>query len=99
MFLYFLRGSLPWQGLKARDQTQRDDLILEKKKTISTAVLCDGLPTEFAIYFDHIRSLNFDETPSYAHLRKVFDNLFAREGFERDHVYDWTILKFLMSGG
>ena len=96
MLLYFLRGSLPWQGLKAASHSQREDLILEKKKTTSTEDLCKDLPNEFKAYFDHLRSLDFDETPDYAYLRKIFRNLFAREGFESDHVFDWTILKYLM---
>ncbi|KAL8904662.1 MAG: hypothetical protein Q9207_003111 [Kuettlingeria erythrocarpa] len=95
MFLYFLRGSLPWQGLQAGDQTQKDELILEKKRTISTEDLCRDLPKEFQTYFDYIHSLGFDETPSYSYLRKIFRNLFVREGFDCDHVFDWTILKYL----
>lgn len=96
MFLYFLRGSLLWQGLTARDQARKDELILNKKKTISTENLCRDLPKEFLAYFDHIRSLEFGEIPAYAYLRKIFRNLFTREGFERDYVFDWTILKYLM---
>ena len=97
ILLYFLRGSLPWQGLEIRDQTQKDRLILEKKKTISSEELCRDLPKEFAIYFNHIRSLDFGETPAYAYLRKICRDLFVREGYDHDHVFDWTILKYIMS--
>lgn len=97
MPLYFLRGSLPWQGLKAEDLTEMDELILEKKRAISAGDLCGDLPKEFGTYFEHIRSLDFDETPAYTYLRKIFRNLFVREGFDHDHVFDWTILKYLMS--
>ena len=97
MLLYFLRGSLPWQGLKVTDQTQKEELILEKKKTISTGDLCEGLSWEFAAYFDYIRSLGFDDKPKYSYLRKLFRALFVREGFDHDHVFDWTILKYLMA--
>ena len=96
MLLYFLRGSLPWQGVTAKDHAQKDDLVLEKKKTMSTKDLCRDLPKEFETYFNHIRSFDFNETPTYTYLRKIFRNLFAREGFERDHVFDWTILTYLM---
>ena len=96
MLLYFLRGSLPWQGLTAKDHAQKDGLILEKKKTISTKDLCRDLPKEFLTYFDHIRSLGFDERPVYAYLRKIFRSLFIQEGFDHDYVFDWTILKYLM---
>lgn len=95
MFLYFLRGSLPWQGLQAENQEQREELILERKKSISVGDLCEGLPRGFATYFDYIRSLDFDGKPKYSYLRKVFSDLFAREGFDHDNVFDWTILKYL----
>jgi hypothetical protein len=97
MILYFLRGSLPWQGLKAASQKQKEELILETKETISTKDLCDGLPKEFAMYFDHIDSLGVDEKPKYSYLRKILRDLFIREGFKYDHVFDWTILKYLMA--
>ena len=95
MLLYFLRGSLPWQGLTATDQTQKEELILEEKRKINTGDLCEDLPQEFAVYFDYIRSLNFDQKPKYSYLRKIFRDLFVREGFDYDHVYDWTILEYL----
>ena len=97
MLLYFLRGSLPWQGLKASNQDQREELILEKKKTISAEDLCEGLPRGFASYFAYIHSLEFDDKPKYSYLRKLFRDLFAREGFDNDKVFDWTILKYLQT--
>lgn len=97
MLIYFLRGYLPWQGLKVRDGKQKEELIREKKQTTSAEELCEGLPAEFRIYFDYIGSLDFDEKPSYTFLRKIFRNLFARESFSHDHVFDWTILKFLIA--
>ena len=97
MLLYFLRGSLPWQGLTSTDQMQKEELILEEKRRINTEDLCEDLPQEFAIYFDYIRSLDFDEKPKYSYLRKIFSHLFVREGFDYDHVYDWTILEYLRS--
>ena len=50
---------------------------------------------KLAVYFDYIRSLRFDEKPKYSYLRKIFRDLFVREGFDYDHVYDWTILEYL----
>lgn len=76
MCLYFLCGSLPWQGLEASDWTQKNELILEKKRMISTKDLCGDLPKEFRTYFDYICSLDFDETPSYSYLYKIFRKLF-----------------------
>jgi casein kinase 1 len=43
-------------------------------------VLCKGLPLEFVTYFQYCRSLRFDDKPDYSYLRKLFRDLFAREG-------------------
>ena len=95
MLLYFLRGLLPWQGLKATDETQKEELILEKKQTISIKDLCKGLPKEFAAYFDHIHSSRCGDTPKYSYLRGILWDLFIRKRFEYDYVFDWTILEYL----
>ena len=44
VFMYFLRGSLPWQGLKGNTKKQKYDKILEKKIATSTDVLCKNFP-------------------------------------------------------
>ncbi len=97
MLLHFLRGCLPWQGLKATNQEEKEELILMKKQTISTGDLCEGLPVQFAAYFDHIRSLDFDNKPKYSNLRKIFRGLFVHEGFDHGHIFNWTILKYMMT--
>lgn len=44
VFMYFLRGSLPWQGLKAATNKQKYERIGEKKQTTSIHDLCAGFP-------------------------------------------------------
>ena len=44
VFMYFLRGSLPWQGLKAATNKQKYEKIGEKKQTTAIKDLCDGFP-------------------------------------------------------
>lgn len=99
VLMYFLRGSLPWQGLKAATKKQKYEKISEKKMATPTEVLCKGFPTEFVVYFQYVRSLRFDDKPDYSYLRKLFRDLFVREGFVWDYVFDWTILKYQQQGG
>lgn len=47
VLMYFLRGSLPWQGLKANTKKQKYERILEKKISTSTEMLCKGFPGTF----------------------------------------------------
>ncbi|KAL9247278.1 hypothetical protein vseg_020725 [Gypsophila vaccaria] len=97
VLMYFLRGSLPWQGLKAGNKKQKYERISEKKVSTSIEALCRGYPTEFASYFHYCRSLRFDDKPDYAYLKRIFRDLFIREGFQFDYVFDWTILKYQQS--
>lgn len=97
VLMYFLRGSLPWQGLKAGNKKQKYEKISEKKVSTSIESLCRGYPTEFASYFHYCRSLRFDDKPDYAYLKRIFRDLFIREGFQFDYIFDWTILKYQQS--
>ena len=44
VLLYFLRGSLPWQGLKIDNKDDRYQKIYEKKKQTTADDLCKGFP-------------------------------------------------------
>jgi casein kinase 1 len=44
VFMYFLRGGLPWQGLKAATNKQKYEKIGEKKQTTAIKDLCEGYP-------------------------------------------------------
>jgi casein kinase 1 len=44
VFLYFLRGQLPWQGLKAATNKQKYEKIGEKKQSTPVKDLCHGFP-------------------------------------------------------
>ncbi|RID78002.1 hypothetical protein BRARA_A00865 [Brassica rapa] len=91
--MYFLRGSLPWQGLKAGTKKQKYDRISEKKVSTPIEVLCKSYPQEFVSYFQYCRSLRFEDKPDYSYLRRLFRDLFIREGYQFDYVFDWTALK------
>ena len=53
VLLYFLRGSLPWQGLKAQTKREKYDKISDKKYSTPIEVLCKGFPSEFATYLNY----------------------------------------------
>ena len=93
VLIYFMRGSLPWQGLKAQTKKEKYDGIRDKKMDTSIEELCFGLPEEFALYMNYCRKLKFEERPDYAYLRKLFKDLFYRMVYEYDYIFDWMILK------
>uniref|UniRef100_A0A8C8WPW2 non-specific serine/threonine protein kinase n=1 Tax=Panthera leo TaxID=9689 RepID=A0A8C8WPW2_PANLE len=98
MFMYFLRGSLPWQGLKADTLKERYQKIGDTKRATPIEVLCESFPEEMATYLRYVRRLDFFEKPDYDYLRKLFTDLFDRSGFVFDYEYDWAG-KPLVRGG
>jgi casein kinase 1 delta len=93
IFMYLLRGSLPWQNLKAATKRQKYERISEKKMATPIEELCKGYPSELATYLNFCRSLRFDDKPDYSYLRQLFRNLFHKQGFTYDYVFDWNMLK------
>jgi serine/threonine protein kinase len=92
LLVYFLKP-LPWQGLGNKEKLPKEEkyqLILECKERITPSQLCAGLPKEFRQYFEHVKSLAFDQKPNYTYLYTLFNNLFTASGFEYDGVYDWS---------
>ena len=44
ILIYFLNGTLPWQGLRAKTKAQKYEKISEKKLSTSVEELCKGAP-------------------------------------------------------
>ena len=91
VLMYFLRGGLPWQGLKIRSKEDRYKKILSKKKETSSEELCKGFPEEFREFVEYTRNLEYTEQPKYDKLKNKFYNLVCNKmGESFDYVYDWT---------
>lgn len=93
VLMYFNRGSLPWQGLRAATKKQKYQKISDRKVSTPINELCKNYPPEFATYLRYCRSLRFDDRPDYAYLRGLFRDLYLREGFADDCIFDWTLMK------
>lgn len=51
------------------------------------------MPEEIGLYLGYCRALKFEERPDIGYLRKLFKDLFYRQGFEYDYVFDWMVKK------
>jgi len=93
VLIYFMKGSLPWQGLKSLKKEDKMKKIQEIKEKIGAQKLCEGLPKEFAMILEYCQNLNYDQDPDYVYLVKILKDLFKSEKYENDFLYDWLILK------
>ena len=93
VLIYFLKGSLPWQGLKAKGKEERYRKILEKKKEISSEELCKGFPIIFQNFVYYVKNLDYLEEPEYENLKNMFIGFINNELNENfDFIYDWTTI-------
>ncbi|ODM93741.1 Casein kinase I isoform alpha [Orchesella cincta] len=95
VFIYFLRGNLPWMNVTGATKKQKYDKIKEAKLSISVEKLCKGIPRGFGHFLSTCRDLKFDEIPDYDAMRNKFQKMFKRMGYQQDNVYDWMLLKEL----
>lgn len=58
VLMYFNRGSLPWQGLKAATKRQKYERISEKKMSTPIEELCKGYPGKKTSFFFLIDDIN-----------------------------------------
>jgi serine/threonine protein kinase len=72
LIIYWLKGGLPWQGMKAKNKKEKNAKIKDLKIAIGFDTLCKDLPKEFEEYFNICYKLSFAETPNYHSLRKLF---------------------------
>lgn len=94
VLIYFLKGRLPWQGLKARNASRKYKMIMEKKQSTSIASLCAGCPAAFSEYLSFCRSLKFEADPNIKYLRGLFHELYQKQGYDLatlgDNDWDWN---------
>ena len=90
LFVYFLKGILPWQNMPAANKKEKYEKIRQKKVSLSLDRLCSGLPIEFQTYLNYARNMKFNERPDYAYILKMFRDLFDRRGYIYDNVFDWV---------
>lgn len=71
MLIYFLKGFLPWSGIKINSLESEIKHII-KLKDISPEFLCKDLPPEFEKYMTYVRKLEYNDTPDYSYLKRLF---------------------------
>ena len=89
VLMYFLKGSLPWQGLQVNKGEDRYKKIYIKKKNTSAESLCEGFPNEFRDYVNYTRKLGFEDDPDYNYLKGLFFKVLEKENSIIDFWFDW----------
>ena len=89
VLIYFLIGSLPWQGLKVKQYEDQFEKIAMKKYNITVNELCRGCPEEFILYFNHVDTLQFEDEPNYEYLIELFQRMIRKYCSDVYYDFDW----------
>lgn len=84
--VYFLKGRLPWQGIKTKDIDELYELILQKKLKTSLEELCEGIHENFKRFLIYCKDLNFEDEPKYEILIKYMNEILENKVIE----YEWN---------
>ena len=99
VLMYFLRGNLPWQGIKVKENEKHYERIGNMKQNISIDELCFGFPEQFKNYFNYVKQLEFDEDPNYNFLIELFEMVLKKicgvkymnyNNNKRGMLFDWN---------
>ena len=80
IIIYFLKGCLPWQGLKLNNKEEKYKKICEIKNQITPKYLCKDLPEEFEAFVEYIKKLEFTDVPNYNYLRDLLKKVIEKLG-------------------
>ena len=90
VLLYFVKGSLPWQGLPGRNKDEKYQNIKNKKLETRLEDLCNGVPQEFYDFMAYCRSLQFEEQPNYQYCLGLFRKCLQRHNLDPNVCdYSW----------
>ena len=95
MMIYFIKGELPWQNLKAKSRKEKYSKIYQKKKQTVNSELCNFLPDEIKTFLSYIINLNQKQNPDYAKLMNLISNLMKKCGYINDSQFEWYSSSFL----
>ena len=95
MMIYFIKGELPWQNLKAKSRKEKYTKIYQKKKHTVNSELCNFLPDEIKTFLNYILNLNQRQNPDYVKLMNLINNLMKKYGYTNDFQFEWYSSSFL----
>jgi casein kinase I family protein HRR25 len=89
MLIYFLKGSLPWEYVKCLNTSEKRRKIYQTKKNYNLDELCAGIPEEFKLFLNYVKSLTFLEDPDYNYCFSLFYGIFKKKEIINDGIFSW----------
>lgn len=89
MLVFLYKGNLPWQNLQNVSDKEKTKVVGRMKMQIEIQDLCKDMPSEFAQFFEYVKSLQFKSNPDYKFLISLIRKCGKDKDMEFDYKYDW----------
>eukprot|EP00826_Nyctotherus_ovalis_P024844 TRINITY_DN1917_c0_g1_i13.p1 TRINITY_DN1917_c0_g1~~TRINITY_DN1917_c0_g1_i13.p1 ORF type:complete len:230 (-),score=39.06 TRINITY_DN1917_c0_g1_i13:21-710(-) len=90
VLVYFIRGQLPWQNIKAHNKTDKYKKIMKLKMLTTSDSLFKDCPSEFKKLMKYVKTLKFDDDPDYELIKKDLKAAFENNSLANNGRFDWV---------
>ena len=92
LLIFFLKGSLPWQGIKEKNKDNLYKRILDSKIKIKIEEIGRDIPSPFCELLEYSKNLKYEEQIDYNLYKKKMKQIVCinNDESEFDKIYDWT---------
>ena len=87
MLIYFMKGALPWMGIKIANKKELYLKMAKFKKEYEPEQLCENLPREFVDYVKYVKNLEFEENPDYNYIKSLFEKMIKKKEYDEKNLY------------
>ena len=91
VLIYFLKGKLPWQGIKCSSKEIKYEKIGLIKENTDINILCENLPNEILLFIKYCYQLKFSDKPDYNLLTNYLLIIYNRDINNKINSFDWDI--------
>lgn len=92
LLFYFLKGDLPWQGVKGKTKSEKREKIKNYKILFDFRNEIEDLPKELRDFINYSKNLGFEDCPNYKYLIFLIESLKQKSKFclSKDHIiWEW----------
>lgn len=95
IIIYFIKGELPWQNVKANSKKEKYNKVYQLKKHNVPNGICQFLPEDIKLIVTYILNLNIKQKPDYQKLKNILQNLMNKYSYLNDLQFDWCLSPFI----
>ena len=91
LLLYLMKGSLPWDNVYGKNESEEILLIYKIKKFMKPELLFMNLPKQTIDFFKYCKKLEYEQKPDYSYLKNLLIDILKYSNEKNDLNFSWVI--------